>query len=137
MAENPEKITYKQLWGFVFEDCKPKGRRLKRIFDANSDFNKRLTKYSRLPNFDKEFKELGFELKRRVIYPDYVTLDSEDFYFNDKGDVISVGDEQGIIVVTFNDKSTRFESDVIGEKQRMALEWIKEIVKAIDEKSNT
>lgn len=138
MNENPEKITYKQLWDRVFYDYEPKGNRLNRIFDPNSDYNKRLKKYSRLceelkPDFDNELKKLGFNEKVKIIYPDYVTPDHEDFYYNEKRDVISVS-QYGTMLVEFNDQEKSFGSDVIGENQRMALKWIKEIIEVVNER---
>ena len=138
-GENPEKITYSQVWDYVFEDYEPKGNRLNRIFNSDSDYNTRLSLYSDLcgkfePDIDNELKMLGFSTKKTVYYPDFVTPEYKQFYFNGKGDVISIS-EAGIMVVTFNDQKKSFECDIIGENERMALRWIKEINEAESEKN--
>lgn len=136
-GENPKKITYKQLWDSVFEGYDKSEPQLKRIFNTNSDYNKRLIKYAELcnelePDFDNELQKLGFTEKTTVEYPDYFTPGSEDFYSNDKGDTLKIS-EEGIMIVTFNDYKVNFECDIIGENERMALRWIKEINEAVNE----
>ena len=136
-GENPKKITYKQLWDSVFEGYDKSEPQLKRIFNTNSDYNKRLIKYAELcnelePDFDNELQKLGFTEKMTVEYPDYFTPGSEDFYSNDKGDTLQISGE-GNMLVTFNDYKVNFECDIVGENERMALRWIKEINEAVNE----
>lgn len=131
-GENPEKITNIELWNDVFEDYESKGSALKRIFDPNSDYNKRLVEFAErctelIPDFDDELRKLGFDTKIVDQYPNYFTPNYVEYYYNDKEDVITVS-RAGIMVVTYNDQEESFESDIIGEEERMALKWITKMV---------
>ena len=131
-SENPEKITYGQLWDSVFEDYTPKGNKIERIFNPDSDYNKRLIEYVQLckelePDMDEELYKLGFVEKKTINYPGFVTPGVEDFYYNNKDDYVCIGTDS-ITVVTFNDKEKSFDSDIVGENKRLILRWIRELI---------
>ena len=125
-------MTYEEARRIAYQDYdkSKKKNRVYEIFNPKSITNKCLNNFSKIikdhaPDVDKELAKLGFDHVLRYEYPDYVTPNLVTIYSNDKDDQI-IWMHDGITVVEFNGVKKSFEAtDVIGETDRKAIEWIK------------
>ena len=135
-------MLYEEAWEIAFKDydSKQEPRRVRKIFDLNSEYNKCLRKYSDLCeeygiDLDKELTDLGFTIKVTYQHSSSNTPQFTDYYCNDKGDCIEIN-QAGSLVVTFNDLKKSFESNQIGEVEKQALIWIKSLLDKENEEDN-
>lgn len=126
--ENPEKLTYKQVWDNAFKGYDLKETRLKEIFDPDPDYTRRLNEYGSKcallsPDVDEELKSLGFDKVDSFEIHGCI----EDVYCNNWKQKISISHDV-VTVVSYNGEKESFESDIVGEVSRMIIKWLKERV---------
>ena len=133
MIKDEKKVTAKKLYDKVFKgyDNSKEKSRIRKIFDQESELNKRLNEYTRLvkqyvPDLEEELEKLGFCNHEIIYYHSFVIPDRTDYYFNDEGDLIEIFNDDGSLVVNFNGLKKTFQSKYLGENEREFLDWIKQ-----------
>ena len=133
MNKDKNKVTAKELYDKVFNDydSSKEESRIHKIFDQESEFNKRLIKFGELvkkhvPDLEEELKKLGF-CNHEILYHHYfVNPDRTDYYSDNEGNNIKIENGYGSLVVDFNGTLKIFESIYLGENEREFLDWIKQ-----------
>lgn len=132
--EKYRDLSFEKIREDVFKDHdKSKLFSLREIFDENSDTNKRYERLEDilvylLPDEEEELKKLGFKLTGMEGRP----WDPTKTYEDKDGNVIELSGELGCDVAKFNGtEAPRFDdcADVVGAKEKCALEWIKQKIK--------